>query len=315
MCMLIAKARGFALPSDEALENSHWSNRDGAGVAWASDDGKVHIKKDFGTLSELKEWLKANIKKSDALLVHFRQATSGGIKVGLRHPFPVTRDAELLLAPELETDLALGHNGIIWKMPDSDTLSDTALFVRDILADENVKANVRESVALQMLISGTIGTTNKLALLWGDGHILTFGEFQKHEGVLYSNGQFKNTVYLGSEGDGTCKQWIENLRSRADRNKDYCHVCYQEFPIKQMFNYAGPDAVKGDRICRNCHSYAQYDKHKIETRRKGDLMIQCHHCNEYVPQSDLNPVFAGDENMAMICTDCEEAYEHNYKEK
>lgn len=303
MCVAIAKPVGAKLPSDEALDNCHFTNRDGCGVAWASG-GVVHIKKDFEDHAAMKEWLRANITEEMGCLIHYRFATSGGVKIGLRHPFPITMDHEKLLAPEVDTDMAVIHNGVLWTMPKAETLSDTARLVRDVLADPAIKASIRTNEAIQKLIGGLLGASNKIALLWPDGHIIYFGEFEKDHGVLYSNGQYKTYVHgyqaqeldymdgLGqSYGCGAnamipnrYKDFNKNRRRMEVRNQaakdntEYCCKCYVLYPKKKMYLF---NDERLEYICREC-------------KKKGafSTLERCEICQEEVTADELINVYS-----------------------
>ena len=315
MCVAIAKPAGIDLPDEGKLDACEWSNRDGCGIAWADESEHVHIKKDFASNNAMKAWIKGNITPAMAMLIHYRQATSGGVSVGLRHPFPIDDRHEYLTAHEINTDMALIHNGVIWSLSDSkgNKLSDTALFIQTILADPNIKANIRTNEAIQTLISGMIGSSNKLALLWPDGYILTFGKFYEDEGVSYSNEQFKPISYYQPEEFG----FGHNL-GRGKRNKrgnypklldykgakdmEYCACCYQEFPRHRMYRDSRPDMPKDNMICELCHM-----------RVKNSILLPCDICQDFFEQNDLVDVKDSTDGGntivdSHVCAECYAAY-------
>ena len=322
MCVAIAKPAGKALPTQAELISCEWSNRDGAGVAWADGQGLVQIKKDFKDVLELHKWLVDNIRPEWACLIHFRQATSGGVSDGMRHPFPITEDVEHLKASQCSADLAMIHNGVIWTVENRPGMSDTAILVTDVLAAKAVKENLRTSNAIQVLLEGLLGASNKVAFLWPDKHIMVVGEFHEHNGVLFSNKQYETG--LGSTGQ---KQIGFNFRFGSDgkkgrhnseRNKwrgyreydgafqgdtDYCVVCYQEYLIQYMRVYAGPDAIKGDLVCPGCVE-SGLQSGKITKPRKRDVLLRCGGCDEWVDNSELVSSLMGGKNV-MLCAPCE----------
>lgn len=300
MCVAIAKPSGVDLPTRKALENCELSNRDGIGIAWASN-GKIRIKKDFDSLEHTYNWMNENISKESSLLIHFRMATSGGVSKGLRHPFPVTEREEDILATELETDLAMIHNGVLWHVSKKDEkLSDTGMFIRDILAGKEVRENIRNSQGIQMLISGMIGESNKLAFLWPDGHILTFGKFYKEKEVLYSNEQFKSRSY-SYEG---CN-WLDFRNRGAGKrdNIDYCSVCFKESKSSYLYAHPLTDAKLNQKICGRCKGLL-YTKKKATSQYMGDK-DWCYSCYKYVDSKDIEVYHnIGGKAIEGICKDC-----------
>ena len=331
MCVAIAKPRGVALPDGNALDNCQWSNRDGAGVAWEDGSGKVHIKKDFVSQSELKAWLEANITKSMACLIHFRLATSGGVKDAMRHPFPLSINPEELKATEIDTDIALIHNGVLWTLPAKEDMSDTAVLVRDILGNPTIKDKIRSNKAIQQLIGGMIGESNKLALLWPDGHILTFGEFVTAKGVQYSNGQYKTVVYYDSRerqadyyegesfGFGANKSKLDGARDLIESwkrnnkrdslkgiNLEYCCYCYIQFSIKHMYLI---DYKRDLRACRKC--YALNGK---SIKNEVEELTACDICGDRFVDDEICTVTSGNDGQytSIICLSCETAHKFGH---
>lgn len=318
MCVLIAKPRGVDLPSSGALDACEFSNRDGAGVAW-ENGSKVFIKKDFANLKELKRWLADNPMRDNAMLIHFRLATSGGKRVGLRHPFPISAREDELLAPVLETDSAMGHNGVLWTPGKGERLSDTAMLVRDILADTVVKDSLRTNIPLQMLLTGTIGESNKLAFLYPDGHILTFGEFEKDNGILYSNGQYKAFQYAGGDdsfgyGDYAYnrggKFWRFDRASRKRREVDWCAICYQEESVDKMYKSTFED-IEGEMVCGKCNRVLnapkqlpapETDGEFVEV--EGEVYTTCYMCQEIIGQEDQASTFSVQGEERTVCVQC-----------
>lgn len=295
MCIIAAKPSGWPLPSNEILSNCEWNNRDGIGIAWSSGQG-VKIKKDFATLTAFQEWLPANVQESDACIIHFRMATHGKVSEGMRHPFPLTKDEATLQQVELECDMAMAHNGILDCEDKRNKLSDTAVFVRDILAEPAVRDNLRDNAAIQKLIAHTATASNKLAFLFGDGHILYFGEFETDKGILYSNGQY-------SWGLGKTKQ--ESYLSGKWRNLEVCHVCYKDFNKKVMVPFQNQYGVM-EYACRKCVQSGG----SLETMLKDKELVygRCDICQEAVMRKHLKRVDTTTpqekESFYLTCREC-----------
>ena len=115
MCViLLIDNDGNIRPSDEMIENAWERNPEGGGIAWRenSQDGKgkeVVFHKDL-SLDEMKE---LNTKLPLPYIMHFRIASSGGVKAELTHPFPIHKNVPLMLKGRTK-GYVLFHNGD-WK--------------------------------------------------------------------------------------------------------------------------------------------------------------------------------------------------------
>ena len=108
MC-IIAIAAERRLTTKE-IENCFKANGDGAGIAWATPEGKVHIEKGFMTLDEFKQFYINDIPLPH--VVHFRIATSGEVNREMTHPYLMTPESELVISGDLDTAV-LFHNSVI----------------------------------------------------------------------------------------------------------------------------------------------------------------------------------------------------------
>lgn len=301
MCVIVAKPTGSALPDAETLSNCEFSNRDGIGIAWTDSKGIVRIKKDFAGLDAFNAWLPVNVSKADACLIHFRMATHGAVIEGLRHPFPVSKSTEELLQVEAETDIAMAHNGVLAYEDKKGNLSDTAIFIRDVLADPGVRSNIRGNPAIEQLISGTIGSHNKLAFLYGDGMVWLFGEFEKEKGLCFSNSQYKWGNSFGFGNSSRERDYTDLNHWRRGKNMDYCFKCFQEFPVKKLYVYHHENEIKGnvDYVCGKC-KYGALDKQK-----------KCDLCLEFVPANEITRVNQSDSDYDS-CLECLLALQKDY---
>ena len=193
MCLIAVKPKGVALPKPEQLREGERSNKDGIGIAyWKANTNEVHIKKNFLDIEELLSWIPANIMLDDALVIHFRFATSGLKDEGNRHPFPITRNKELLREVELVCQQAVAHNGVITSYSGHDKYSDTQKFIVDILADDKIKNNLDSEAVRKLLASFLDG--DRLAILNSNGSLYILGEWIKEGDIYYSNSGFR--VYV-----------------------------------------------------------------------------------------------------------------------
>ncbi len=104
MCVAVI-CRG-AFPDSSELDAMEKRNADGAGIAWLKD-GQVTWKKGIDA-----EEIHAMITKKEVALpafIHFRVASTGGIRPELCHPFPITKAASTDLTGS--ANAVLMHNG------------------------------------------------------------------------------------------------------------------------------------------------------------------------------------------------------------
>lgn len=195
MCIICVKKKGLELPDKKTLENMWDNNPHGAGIALAAND-TVYIQKGFldkgiflGFLEEIREQV-----KDFSLLLHFRIATHGGINQECTHPFPIAQD-ENLKKVQLETNLAVAHNGII-KIDTDDGLSDTMTYISKVLynlqlAYDDFYKHPKVLKAIESSIHGS-----KMAFLDKSGEIYTVGKWIEKDGILYSNDSYEEITKL-----------------------------------------------------------------------------------------------------------------------
>ena len=208
MCVVLIKPVGARLPTEQSLWNCYSNNSDGVGFAIARD-GRVHVQKGFLKYVDfLDAWQKQDVKKDESAVVHFRISTSGATNAAMCHPFPLSDKAKLLKAENVRTDVAVAHNGIIGR--GEGALSDTALFVRDVLSNGYVRAGLmsRSVDCLNAIQSMTWG--NKFAFLHDDGLVQTVGDFEEYDGCLYSNNSYEYDLYAAYYGSGKGELEVSN---------------------------------------------------------------------------------------------------------
>lgn len=255
--MIIVKEKGVELPGAETIYKCADVNRDGIGVAWV-EGGILRIKKDFPETEDFMLWAYQNLTKDIPAVVHFRLATHGLNDMGNRHPFPVSQNVERLRGLNIECDVAVAHNGVMSEFKHEE-LSDTMLFIKEILADDVIRPNI-QSMSIQRLIAGYVGNHNKFAFINRDGNIGLIGKFVKSDGLYYSNEGFRiynyerkngvnsylaGTTPIGCEFKGMskleacCFCGVEGKRKRMTRvgylNDQWpdwaCSECYKDYEL------------------------------------------------------------------------------------
>lgn len=179
MCQAIVKPAGISIDK-ELLEQAWRDNPDGAGIAYRTSKGKVKITKGFFDYEDFLAFYE-RYQHFD-LLIHFRYATHGSIRIENCHPFPLAQNVALI------------HNGVLSQhLPIvGDDRSDTRVFVEDFLIpklsgqDTHVEL---QSMSLAQDIYSNIGSS-KLAVLTPTGFLIyneSLGEWA--DGVWWSAGK------------------------------------------------------------------------------------------------------------------------------
>jgi len=181
MCVIIAKSAGLRWPSTKTLAQCWAANPDGAGLMLLSG-GQVQIHKGFMDLPSLKAALK-KVRPAQSAVLHFRHATSGSRSAAMTHPFPISADPDDLQSMNWSGDAGVAHNGIFGSGEGS--LSDTAVFVRDVLTP--LRDRLTHSAVLQLLSMAI--DTSSLALLTADidDPLLLGSSWINQRGIWYSN--------------------------------------------------------------------------------------------------------------------------------
>lgn len=303
MCLIAVKVPGAKLPKDEHLINGEQHNSDGIGIAyWKKDSTDVNIKKDFKNINDFLDFLHKNIKEEDACLIHFRYATHGLKDEGNRHPFPITKNKELLRKTELICQSAVVHNGVISEYNKHTKYSDTQKFVLDILSDDSIKNNL-ESPAVRKLVLNFLGG-DRLAILINTGVIYLFGDYEKEDDIFYSNKGY--TYQTRKNFEVTRNNW-NGYYDYSDDGENY----KTEITPKEKFLLKGFDKWEGYMdICEGCLEkkhvrYTEIEGHNVAFRlckgcrkriRKGKLKMpnktelfdeMCQCCNEWLPREEL----------------------------
>ena len=212
MCVIAVKPKNVSMPSDETIRAMWDINPHGAGFMWA--DGKsVHIHKGFMTVESLLKALKKMEQKHDLfslpMVLHFRIGTAGGNIAANTHPFPVTDSIPLLQKTEMQTQIGVAHNGVIPIKTRQEDISDTMEYIASQIAPlyRYDREFYRSKEILNLIYNAT---HSKWAIMNAEGEVVTIGEFQEREGILYSNlhhewytyGRYNNYGCIGSR-DGS----------------------------------------------------------------------------------------------------------------
>ena len=195
MCILIIKKVGVDMPDRETLAICYENNPDGSGFMWLRPDGQMEGQKGYFSFAEFYQDLgKKQFHNEDLVVIHHRIATHGGINPGCCHPFPISNIDENIKATHFVARDAMAHNGVIQGLPEAKGISDTMMFVKEILSDTAILNNLDSSGVNHLIESYVYGS--RVAVM-KEGQLYLYGKFEDVNGVLYSNSSYKSRYFKG----------------------------------------------------------------------------------------------------------------------
>lgn len=249
MCIIAAIGHGVELPAKDILQNCFDNNPDGSGFAYA-DGSNVSILKGYFDFERFYNDVSSihRIFNKPAMVLHFRIATSGKINRSCTHPFPLTADVKEMKKDAISTKIAVAHNGIISQYPGTKKLSDTMVFIRDVVSKIYPFSPGIEKI-FDMATQGS-----KFAFLNHSGGIQLTGKGWIKEGKVYfSNSTYRPTLKhdygynWDMTGNGNGKgfsSWNRKFTGADDLREDYewsqrkqeidddmCEVCGREMTL------------------------------------------------------------------------------------
>lgn len=196
MCIIAYKPKGVELMGRTIIKHMMENNPNGAGYCFITNEG-VFIRKGFWSAKKLDRSLMRdlatfNLKHKDVdIIIHSRIATSGLTKPENCHPFPITDNVSTLRETCLMAPFAFVHNGMIDLEDDKNkSLSDTMVFVRDILAKIDFSEPLPDH--MKTLLELALHSS-KVLILGVNGIVFTSGKYDESEGIFYSNSTYKET--------------------------------------------------------------------------------------------------------------------------
>jgi len=223
MCVIAYAPPGVTI-MDAVIEKIFKHNPDGAGIMWKPYDGcDVQIRKGFMDVESLKDaWSKVPTECEKA--IHCRIATSGKISVDCCHPFPVREYAEQMRKGEDHAPIVLMHNGVFsFCEPDKGmdaSYSDSMLFAARYLYPLRRELS---NPALQQLLEATIGYS-KLLIFNRDAKALLLGDWEKKDGVFFSNLNHEYEYSIWGKGSKGCCSIPYPYKDDNDDYDDYYYT-------------------------------------------------------------------------------------------
>lgn len=219
MCLIVHKESANSEFTLSQFYTSYTRNTDGLGIMYVEDD-RVKVEKVVGDYKAQLELFKKH-QDRDMYCLHQRFKTKGLINRANCHPY------KILDYDEDGIDLYMMHNGTMSVPIKHQDMSDTwhfaEYYLKPILkADPNLINNEQ----FQELISGYIGTGNKLLFLNNYGEVLIFNEDKGHNenGCWFSNQySIKPAVVSTYNNRGGYGMYANNVdKYYEDETEAYC---------------------------------------------------------------------------------------------
>lgn len=205
MCLIAVSKTGKQIPR-EHLQNAYWTNDDGSGWAYSSDD-TLFMEKGLWSFHEFYSSYEKNCVGKPHL-IHLRNMSAPPRSLLNTHPFYINKEKTAVLV----------HNGNIRSLPTRQQISDTRLFVDEVIAPlTEQNPNWYTKMHYSWMVENAIGEDNKLAIIDNLGFIKIFNEKQGEwdNEIWYSNSCYKHNSFLGGDYCG------------YNRNNNYPSNIYQ----------------------------------------------------------------------------------------
>lgn len=197
MCIAILNLTGKI--DRDILQRCWNANKDGAGMAYLQN-GKIQI---FKVLNSFESFWNAYDKRRDKVtgpfMLHFRIKTHGLTNLDNCHPFKLSHNS------------AMCHNGIISNEATDGQLSDTRLFIQNVI--NGLPKSWLKNQSIIRLIEGYIGYSKLIILEGNKWHIINEDMGTWDDGNWFSNDSYKKPKV------------IHNSWQPVERNADICDIC------------------------------------------------------------------------------------------
>jgi hypothetical protein len=296
MCLLIVKPAGQKAPGLTALKRAEVANPHGIGIAqWRKRWGHVLIRKDFKDAEALHKWMIKNVKESDALIIHFRYATSGLVDAGNRHPFPVSGSVKAMRKTLTRVPLVVAHNGVFSQFKGNATESDTMEFIRVVLS--GAVCRTLKDTGTQALLKDFL-RGQRVAFMDKDGEITIFGDFHICAGVHYSNRSYEAPkTYSGIEWDDEEKdtRWTRKAFSDHWTKQGYAFNKMSDTPVTPTAENTSPAGILGST------TKADSRPSLITSPGQYNELTNCDLCGKYTTTRE-HAILGG-----YLCQPCEQS--------
>ena len=255
MCIIVAKDKNVAMPSNEIFTNCFNKNSDGAGFMFARK-GVIQIRKGYMSIEDfLSAVEEAKLLEKEAAVFHFRIGTQGGNIPENTHPFPVSSVMTRLKTLTASTDMGIAHNGISkhfsepFSYKTETDFSDTQKMITDFLAIKSFRESLRKGDSATYALIERLESTSRFAILTSSKLDRLGKGWEEYKGAFYSN-----------------KSYIAPKKEQPSRWGQTQRLCTSCRIFTSMYY--------GDTICHSCNV--------AERKRTGATyatMVKCLDCD------------------------------------
>ena len=182
MCVIIVKKKGIELPSKDFLRSAARENPDGCGFATSSGEyfRSVNFERFWSEFSK-------RAKVEDDIVIHFRWATHGSVKMRNCHPFKGEVDGKALF---------FAHNGVL-PIESKNDMTDSEIYFRETALPYLTIEHGFTDLTDEVFEEDCMGS--KFAFVSEEGLHL-FGHWEQYKGLLLSNRRFLHTYEFLNRG-------------------------------------------------------------------------------------------------------------------
>lgn len=185
MCVIAICEQGLKL-DNQTFRDCFSSNHHGAGFAWMQDGDLCWSK---GYMDSKSAWKKYKTICEFPHIAHFRLSSAGGICEELTHPFLITDDSPIEMEGRGQNRL-LFHNGTIsgWQ---------NMLMMISFSNKKCPEGKMSDTRVMAMAVSilGESMLDSSKYIIATPTEFTTYGNWEKSEGIYYSNLFFKRSTY------------------------------------------------------------------------------------------------------------------------
>lgn len=227
MCLIAYSPSGR--PPKQSLQNGLRENPDGWGYVFP-ENGRLVRRRGMTDERFWRLWKKDESRIGDGpVLWHARWATHGLLCKKNCHP---------MLLGEEHGEIAFAHNGIL-RMPDHAELSDTALFVQNVL--NKAKPGFLKDQTIVSAIE-TFVKPGKAVFLDGTGDAVIINEYY---------GSWDNGVWYSNDGYRYTQRFWKDSKTNTNTIYDHCYYCGE--PSKEICcECLLCSTCSGDSFCEEC---------------------------------------------------------------
>lgn len=235
MCLIILCPKGTDKNSDflkKSIRKAAITNKDGMGFMY-KEGNNILVDKGYTNPEDLIKSLETYkfSNENGLLAIHLRIGNKGAITPEMCHPFICAEeDAEISLLQGATNRPVMMHNGTFIGLTLEKDKSDTFIFAKKFMSDENISGLFNKNTELFKEIFKSVLSVSRVLVFYPDDRDYTkVGAWIEEDGYFFSNETFRNDKIkdVGGVTHSTGKQNVidfkkasNNYAERASSRKD-----------------------------------------------------------------------------------------------